>query len=76
MKSKFLSLATNDFVKGLIVSIIAAVLGYAYQVYQSNSFTALNWHDIVKIAIGGGLAYLSKNFITNSNGYILNKEQK
>lgn len=76
MKSAFLRLAANDFIKGLVVAILGALIGYGYQVFQSNSFTSFNWHDVVKIGVGASLAYLSKNFITNSDGFILKKEDK
>lgn len=68
MKSKLFKLAINDFTKGLIVSIFAALLSYAYQVTQSGDFSAFNFHDIIKLSVGALIAYLSKNLLTNSKG--------
>jgi len=59
--SKKFWLNSKDFLRGLIIAMITAAL----MVIQ-NSFDAgelvFNWKQIIMAAIGGGVAYLLKNF--------------
>lgn len=72
MSSKFLSLNGNDFIKGFVVSVIGGALGAAYSGLSSGS---IGLKEVGTTAALTGIAYLSKNFISNSNGTILKKEQ-
>lgn len=73
MKSVFLSLNIKDIVKGFILAVITALIAGAYQAIQSGTiaFTWLFWQPIVYTAIGAGLAYLLKNWLTNGNDEFL-----
>jgi uncharacterized membrane protein len=70
--SNFLALNTKDFIKGLIVAVISALIAGVLQLFQTGPFL-FDWatfQPIVLTAISAGLAYLSKNLFTNSGGEI------
>jgi membrane protein implicated in regulation of membrane protease activity len=70
--SGFLNLNTKDFIKGLIVAVLSALIAGVLQLLQAGPFT-LDWatfQPIVLAAVSAGLAYLSKNLFTNSGGEI------
>src|ERR1700690_3202059 len=66
MKSTFLSLNLTDFLKGLIVAVLTPIFPIVEESIANNSLT-FNWHVIGVAAVGGFVAYISKNFFTNSN---------
>jgi len=70
--SKFFSLNTKDFLKGLLVAIIMAFIASLNAVLQDGTFdfTWLIMKPVVMSSVGAGLAYLIKNFFTNSEGKI------
>jgi uncharacterized membrane protein len=77
MKSKFLYLNTNDFIKGMIVALICTFITGFYQVIASG-FT-VNWltiKPVVIAAIGSAVSYLTKNLLTNSKGQFMETEHK
>lgn len=76
MKSEFLKLNLKDLGKGLLVAVLTAVITYLYEVIQTGDFTAINLKQLLLIAAGAGIAYLFKNFITNSDGEVAKKERK
>jgi hypothetical protein len=76
MKSKFLSLSTQDFLKGLFVAFITALLTGIYQVFQTAS--TFDWPTLKPVlftAIAAGLSYVIKNYLTNSEGQLLKTEK-
>ncbi len=77
MNSNFLSLNWLDLLKGSLVAIIGAILTAVYQAIQSGafSFTWVFWQPIVLAGVGAGLAYLIKNFFSNSSGLPLKAEK-
>jgi len=76
MENKYLSLGKNDIVKGFIMAVLAAIMTAVYASIQSNEllFTWLYFKPIIINAIGAGIAYLLKNFFTNSNDQFFKKE--
>jgi len=79
MRSKFLALAVPDFIKGLIMAILTALVTGVYELVQSGwvlTFDWLTFKPIVMAGVGAALAYLIKNFFTNSTGEILKAERK
>ena len=72
MNAPIFKLASHDFVKGAIVAILAAIFTYLAGVFNSPSFdlTQIDWFYIGKIAFTAFVAYVSKNFITASNGKV------
>jgi hypothetical protein len=71
-KSKFLRLNRRDFLKGLIVAIISAIITSISQTAGSG----INPEEIGAIAIVAGASYLSKNLIENSRGDIKTERQE
>ena len=64
----------NDFVKGLIITVITAILTAVTQMLDTSS--TFNLVEILKIGGLAGLGYLSKNFITDNDGVIVKKKVK
>ncbi len=62
----------NDFGRGLIIAIIAMPLQIIYEsVTATPMVLTFNWKAILGAAIGGGIAYLIKNFATGVNGKLM-----
>jgi len=77
MRSAFLTLNWRDFFKGLVLAVITAVITWAYEAIQSGTlFASGSLKTIGMVALGALLAYLIKNFITNTKGEILTPEPK
>lgn len=74
MKSVFLSLNTADFIKGLILSVLTAVVTIIYSVVQVGSLT-FDWKQIGTAALSAGVGYIIKNLLTNSTDTFLAKEK-
>lgn len=75
MKSRFFSLDTKDFIKGLVVSTLTAVVTFMYTTLQSGVMT-FDWKSIGMAALSAGLAYIMKNLVTNSNDELFKNEPK
>lgn len=65
MKSTFLSLTGTDFLKALLMAVLAPVLFIIQQSIAAGALT-FNWHQIEMAAIAGGVGYLIKNFFSDS----------
>jgi len=63
--SKFLSLNVRDILKGLLVATLSPVFVIIQQSLENGIFT-FDWKMIGLAALGGGLAYITKNFFTKS----------
>jgi len=74
MKSTFLNLNSADFLKGLIVAVITAVISVVYTTLQSG-VVIINWKDVTIAAATAALAYITKNLLTNSTDQFLTKEK-
>lgn len=71
MKSLFLKLNKSDFLKGLLVAALAAALGVIQPAIASGTlFDPSVLKGAAQAAFAGGIAYLMKNFMTNSQGKI------
>lgn len=64
MKSTFLSLNLQDFLKGLIVAAITPIVPIIQQSI-ANGVLTFNWKVIGLAAAGGFVAYIVKNFFTD-----------
>jgi hypothetical protein len=76
MKSKFLKLNTRDYINGIIVAVFCSFLTGFYQIIANGG--VLNWttlKPVVIAAIGSGIAYLTKNLLTNSKGQFMKGEK-
>ena len=68
-RSNFLNLNWRDFLKGLLLSILSAVITFVYGVVQSGtSFDGEFFKAAGVVAVTTLLAYLSKNLFENSDG--------
>jgi hypothetical protein len=61
--SKFLSLNLADILKGLVIAILTPAIVIIQQSLESGALT-FEWKSMLTASIGGGLAYLLKNFLT------------
>lgn len=79
MNSPFLKLNVQDFIKGLLLTLITALVTGLYELIQSGWQFVFDWatfKPIVLTAAAAGLSYLIKNFLTNSVGEPLASEPK
>lgn len=75
MKSKFLSLDIKDFIKGLIIALITAILTFLIDLLQiGSSFDAVQWGRLIIAVVVAFLSYLLKNLFSNSKDQLLTKE--
>ena len=73
--SDFLKLKSIDFWKGLIMAVLSSAFTALVSVIQTaTDFKTFNWQMVVLSGVGGFVAYLTKNFFSNSNGEVLKKE--
>ena len=61
--SKFLALNWADIFKGLLMAILTPAVVIIQQSLESG-ILIFDWKSIVTASIGGGVAYLLKNFLT------------
>ena len=76
MRSKFLKLNSHDFINGLIIAIFCTFITGFYQLIANGGI--INWmtvKPVVIAAIGSGVAYLTKNLLTNSKGEFMRRER-
>lgn len=77
IKSKLFSLQLNDVEKAMIMAVLTPVAGYIGQCLQAGatggSF-AISWSMVWHFALTGFVGYLTKNFLTNSQGKFLSAE--
>lgn len=73
MFSKLFSWNLRDFLKGLLVAVLGAVIGLVAATIEAGSLS-FDWQAIGKAAMLATLTYLTKNFLTNSNDEFLKKE--
>ena len=71
-------LSKNDLIKGFVTAMFTVLVTYVGQAVESGTFPTdkATWILEFKIAFGAGLAYLVKNFLTNSHDKILKKESE
>ena len=61
----------KDFVKGAVLAIITAILVYAQQVIAGGTF---DWKLLLSTTLTAFIAYLLKNFASDSEGTFLGKK--
>ncbi|SDE88896.1 hypothetical protein SAMN05216464_110198 [Mucilaginibacter pineti] len=67
--SRFLSLNTQDFFKGLIVTVASAVFALVAESVEKGQFT-FDYTSIWHTAVAAGMAYLGKQFFTPAQAVI------
>jgi len=65
-QSNFLSLGWRDFLRGLLIAILTPVIAIISDSAERGELF-FNWRLIALSAIGGGCAYLLKNFFTQKD---------
>jgi hypothetical protein len=73
--SNFLGLNLADILKGLIMAILTPSLVIVQQSLSAGTLT-FNWQAIGMAAVAGGVAYLLKNLLSNSEGTPMTKEKQ
>ena len=74
-RSNFLNLNWRDFLKGLLLAVLSAIVTFVYQVVQAGtSFDAEFFKAMGVVAVTTLLAYLSKNLFENSSGELAKPE--
>jgi hypothetical protein len=73
--SEFLSWSKNDFVKGLLMAVIGAVISFLYQLVSQggNIFNFTTLQQMGSASLLAALAYLSKNLLSDEDGKFLGK---
>jgi hypothetical protein len=77
MKSKFLTLNSRDFIKGLILVVICTFLTGVYELVANGG--VVNWLTVKPVVIavfGAAVSYLTKNLLTNSDDEFLKMEPR
>ena len=70
--SKFLSLQSRDFYKGLIIAALSPILTFIYQSAMAHSWV-IDWPSLRDTAISAGAAYLIKNLLEPTKTIIVVK---
>jgi len=73
--SKLFTLRRNDYVRGLVVAVLSAVLTWLLQVLEvpGFDFASISLSECLRIALVAAIAYLAKNFATDDNGKVIGK---
>lgn len=71
--SQLFKLNIEDLLKGLILTVLTSVITVIYNTVNAGSLT-FDWQAIGITAITSGLAYLLKNYLTNSKGEFASRE--
>jgi hypothetical protein len=75
MNSLFLRLSKSDFVKGFVVAILSAGLGaIAPAIAAGTIISTAVLQGAGQAGLAGGIAYLMKNLVTNSEGKMFTSE--
>lgn len=75
MKSKIFGINLKDIVKALVLAFLTAFLTGLYQLIQTGG--VISWQTMQPIlftSVAAVLAYILKNFLTNSEDKFLKKE--
>ena len=75
MASKPFSLNLNDAAKAMIVAVLVAVIGGLQQMLTAHGLDigSYDWGLIMNLALSAGAGYLTKNFLSDSDGKVLGK---
>lgn len=73
--SKLFKLNLKDFGKGLVVAVIAALLGALQQALETQglNLASFDWAEILNVVEAAFLAYITKNLLSDSEGKVLGK---
>lgn len=71
------SINWHDFAKGLLVAVLTAALGSLYPIIDTGALPTLAQLKVIGISsLTAAIAYILKNFLTNSSDQFLKKENQ
>lgn len=75
-RSSFLALNWRDFLRGLLMAVLSAIVTFLYEIFQEGPpvFDANFFQNLGVVAGAALLAYLMKNLFEDSSGTLLKKE--
>ncbi|MFA9221022.1 MAG: hypothetical protein ACEQSL_07535 [Sediminibacterium sp.] len=75
-KAKLFALKASDFVKGFIMAVLTTILPLIYTTLSQGSIPSdkASWMQFAAFGLASGVAYIMKNFLTNSEDKFLIKE--
>lgn len=80
IKSELFKLVKSDWLKGLGMAVGGALLNLMYQIFSVVPFDihkiSIDFEDVLQVAIFAALAYIGKQFSSNSEGVPFKKEPK
>lgn len=74
ISSEFSKLNNRDWLKGLVMVVISAVLTIALEVLQNGSLS-FDWNKIAVVGLTAGVAYILKNLGTYQDGRMLGEKK-
>lgn len=75
MKSNFLQLNAKDFLRGLLIAILTAIITGVIDILDSGViFTWVTIKPVLIAGISAGLSYLLKCLVTNSKDQMFKRE--
>lgn len=75
MKSKFLTLDLKDFLRGLLIAFLTAIITGIIELLDTGAiFTWLTLKPVLIAGVSGALAYLLKCLMTNSKDQMFKRE--
>jgi hypothetical protein len=75
MNSSLFKLNLVDFTKGLLIAVLTSIITLLYSSIEVGTLT-FDWKLIGTTALTSALAYIMKNFLTNSEGKFFKKDTK
>lgn len=75
MNSQMFKLNLSDLAKGAVVALIGAILMALEQALTAHGLdlASYDWGSILNMGIVAGVGYLTKNFMSDSQGKVLGK---
>lgn len=75
--NKQYSLNLRDLSRGLLIAVLTAVTTTIYEALtQKGGLDAIEWKEVLAIALAAGLSYLIKNFFTATELVVVNPPQQ
>lgn len=77
--SKLFILSGSDFAKAIVMAVISGAVLPIAAIIQTPGFNIVqaNWHQLAILALNGaivgGVSYLAKNFLSDSEGRVLGR---
>ena len=77
MKSKFLTLSWKDFLRGLLIAFLTAVLTGVINILDAGAvFTWVTVKPVIIAGISAALSYFLKSLATNSQDQMFKREPR